>query len=955
MKSQTSSKKPSSHCIEIKGACQNNLKNIDINIPLFSLTVICGPSGSGKSSLALETLYAEGQRRYTETLSNYARQYIKESSKPLVKSVRNIPPPFLLGQKNNIRSSRSTVGTHSEVLDHLRIIFSKIGKIQCPKHNIDLKKYSSHQASVEIIKNFEKGFLMFPIEQTTKNNLKLLLSKLLQDGFFRIGQIRKNNTVDIKPLSEIKTLPSFFYIIVDRLIFNDTKRIADSISQCFSSSLKYNSHFSSGLAVLCDLKNKIYYFSEKPACLLCHYKFPFHISPALFSFNSPLGACSHCKGFGNKLSIDESKVIPNPYLTLEEGAIHIFSTPSTSLERRKMRAFCKEKKMPLHKPWHQLNTKQQESLWKGGSNFRGVEGFFEMMETKRYKMHVRVFLSRYKSPKPCSQCHSHRLREESNLILINNKSISTWSQMTFSELEKELFSLKLSKTESSLIHEVLKALKIKIQFINKIGLGYLQVNRPMKTLSGGEFQRLNLIQQIGGGLSQVLYILDEPTIGLHTKDTHKLIEILKELQSLGNTLVVIEHDPEVINHAENIIEMGPESGARGGKIVFKGSISSFLKCSQSNTNFFLKKNKTQKTLVRRSIDEKKNKYILSLNGCKMHNLKNINVKIPLNRLVVCSGISGSGKTSLIVKTLYPALHSIFQYRKRNFQKIQKKNLLTYLDTFKEIQLQSLTGHEYLQKILLIDQKIVAGHLRSFIATYMDIYTFIRNIMAQASRSQKYNFQPRDFSLNIQGGRCNDCLGLGYNEVEMVFMDPIRLVCETCKGLKFQSQLLNVTYKGLNIHQILNLTIQEAMTYFVSFPSIFSRLSLLKKVGLDYLSIGQRLSTLSGGESQRLKLAKELADSDVKQTLYILDEPSTGLHFKEINLLLDVLHQLIDQGASVLLVEHNLQMIYESDYIIDLGPGAGEQGGSLVGQSSLTNFIKTNKGDSAHCLRQSFKI
>lgn len=922
--------KPIQKFIHIKGAQQNNLKKINVNIPLKKFSVVCGPSGSGKSSLAFETLFAEGQRRYTETLSNYIRQFIKEASKPLLEEIKNVPPPILLGQRNNIRSSRSIVGSHSEVLDHLRLIFAKTSQVYCPQHQIPLKGYSPPQGAQKIVQELDKGTLLFPVEKIKRSQKKLIKKQLIKDGFIRIGILKKNQ-MSISSLDASTVLPSSFFIVVDRLMFTQLQRVSDSLSQCYRSCLQYNPHFSSGMALVLDSKNKIHYFNERPSCSICKYEFPFPLTPSLFNFNSTLGACSTCKGFGNTLSIDEKKIVPHPELTLIQGAVHVFTSPSTAFERRTLYAFCKNKKIDLHTAWSKLSQKQKNEIWKGDDKFIGVEGFFDFLEERKYKMHVRIFLSRYKTAFPCKDCESQRTRKEVQHILFQKKNIWQWTQLSFLEIEEELNRIQLSSEQMLLISEALKALKRKVSFINHIGLDYLRLSRPTRTLSGGELQRLNLASQLGLGLSQILYILDEPTIGLHPQDGKRLIQMLQNLQKNGNTILTIEHEPDVIRKAQHIIEMGPGSGEKGGKVIYSGSPSSFFKSTKSPTAMALKKNQTN-ILKGRVIDSKNFKYFLKLKGCHLHNLKNIDVQIPLNRMVVCSGVSGSGKSSLIVDTLYPALEKALKNKKEN----------SYL--------KSLEGDQHIKKVSLIDQSPAEKTRRSLVATYMRIYTHIRNIMALTSQSKIQGLTPRAFSLNVDAGRCPDCFGLGYQEIEMVFMDPVRLICETCKGLRFQDHVLDVHFSNKNISQILQLTVDQAMVFFKAHPPIFKPLSILKKVGLEYLKIGQSLSSLSGGESQRLKIARELTGTSIKGTFYILDEPSTGLHMQEVELLLKVLDHLVEKGATVMLVEHNLQVISNCDYIIDLGPHAGEKGGFVVGQSTLNEFLKTNKGATAQCLR-----
>ena len=915
--------------IEIQKAEQNNLKKIDVRVPLDQFTVICGPSGSGKSSLAFETLFAEGQRRYTETLSNYARQYIKEAAKPLVKSVKNIPPPILLHQRNNVRSSRSNIGTHSEILNHLNIIFSKIGVIKCPKHNILLKEYSSSQAALELEEKFDRGTLLFPIE---KSQNKSLHKQLIQDGLTRVGKIKKGKLI-IQQLSDIKKLPACpFYVVVDRLDFKDRDRTSDSITQCYKNSIKYNLHFHSGRAAVYDLKENIFFFNEKPSCSICCFEFPLPITPSLLNFNSTLGACPDCKGFGNNLTIDEKKVIPDINLSLLQGAISIFAMPSTALERRQLQTFCKKKKIDLHKPWSKLSARHKKMVWKGDSSFYGVEGFFEFLETKKYKMHVRIFLSRFKTAQTCQSCKGHRLKKEALWIKIKGRTIAECSQMTLSYFQSWLENLKLSKHEESLVKEALKRLKEKIRFINHIGLGYLHINRPIRTLSGGELQRLNLSGQLGIGFSQVLYILDEPTIGLHSYDSQKLLKLIKELQKLGNTLIVVEHDASVIQEAQYVIEMGPGSGFQGGEVVYSGMRSKFLTDKKSKTALALKK----KYFLPEKKTPQQIKKALTLKKCHLHNLKNINVKIPLGHISVCTGVSGSGKSSLVTHTLNKILTDIIDKK----QKISPKDYC----------LEEIEGYQWVKKVNHIDQSPAEQHSRSLVVTYVGAYTLIRDLIASTHMSQEKGFKSSSYSLNVDGGRCPECRGLGYQEIEMIFMDPVRLTCDACKGLRFQSSILEVRFKSKNIHQILQMTIQEALTFFVSYPPIFSALSILKKIGLGYLSLGQNLSTLSGGESQRIRLARELSSGKIKDNLYIFDEPSTGLHFKEIDMLIKVFKELTSKGASVLIVEHNLQLISQCDYIIDLGPFAGEDGGQVVQQGLIHHFVQTGKGVTAQCLQ-----
>lgn len=929
--------------ISLKNVTQNNLKNVDIKIPLGSFTVVCGPSGSGKSSLAFETLYAEGQRRYIESLNSYARQFLNKAPKPHVEFVENIPPAIALEQRNSIRNSRSTVGTSSDIMDYLRLLYSSVGSATCPNGHGLIEK---HPAAIlaPLLLSQHKGkrfYLLAPIykEQQVLPDPKII-KQFIADGFSRLVQPKNKKTVssfddfgaviDLDAKTKSSAVPKKdYYLVVDRLAIQseDVGRLSDSLRQAYHASIHYNKNISSGHLLLVSTEGEVLKFTEGLTCNECNF-FYGSITPQLFSFNSPAGACPSCNGFGNSLILDEDKVIPNPNISLELGALLPFTMPSAAQDRRDLLKYCKDKNIDVTIPWRELPKKQQKVLWSGDSKFWGVVGLFEYLETKKYKMHVRVFLSRFKSSFPCKECSGGRLRSVTKFILLGDKSIQDVSHFTVRDALKWLLSLNLKEQHLQASKEVYAQLKSRLEFLDNIGVHYLTLDRPSRTLSGGEFQRMMLAKQLGMGLCETLYVLDEPTIGLHPRDNERLIAQLKNLNALGNTLVIVEHDEEVIKSSERIIELGPGSGSLGGEIVYSGETLDFLSNTQSLTSSYIQKTNAGVPVSPRSVDMSTYRYKISLNGCSGNNLKNVDFTFPLHRIVTVTGVSGSGKSTLVTQTLYPALARALN------QEFVKG--LPYKD---------LAGVEHLSSVLYINQDSVGRTERSNILTYLKIFDHIREIYSSAPIAVERGYTPGTFSLNVDGGRCPVCRGLGYEEIDMVFMDNLRVPCEACKGKKYQADILDVQFKGKNIHQVLSMTVLSAMDFFVSQPQIRRPLSMLKEVGLEYLQIGQNTSTFSGGEIQRLKVAREILESKHKDTLYILDEPTTGLHFREVHLLMNVLHKIVELGGSVLLIEHNMDVISRSDYILDVGPEAGREGGKIVAQGSPIEMclMKTHTG------------
>lgn len=931
--------------IHVWGIKQNNLKNIDIEIPIGKTTVICGPSGSGKSSLAFETLFAEGQRRFIESMSNYARQFLNKAPKPDIEGINNIPPAISIEQKNTVKSSRSTVGTTTELIDYLRLFYEKIGIPFCPTHHIPAVKISPTEATdlvLEKLKN-KRGYILIEIPESNRvAEGKKLHSLLLQDGYLRITQLKTTagkkksdpETHVLGPVIEIsepamikKGLPKdSFFIVIDRLAFTDEERgrVNDSITQAYTTSLKYSTNSVVKKAVVFTTEGELLKLSEEPACSICGYAPP-PVTSKLFSYNSPIGACPTCKGFGNVLELDEAKIIPNPVLSIQDGALNPFTMPSAEQDKKSLFAFCRKQKIDLKTSWKDLPKNQRDMVWNGTKEFFGIVGLFEYLEELKYKMHVRVFISRYRTGRKCGNCDGTRLRPEAHHVLVNGKAITQLSKLTIEKLFSFFEKIELTTAQNETVGEVLKQIRARLGFLMRVGVHYLTIDRETRTLSGGEYQRLMLSNQLGMGLSQALYVLDEPTVGLHPRDNDRLISILQDLKNLGNTVVIVEHDHDVIKSSDNIIEMGPGSGYLGGKVVFSGKTSEFLDFPESSTAQYLKPQKWTPPREGRPVDLEQYKYKISLTGCSGHNLKNIDVDIPLNRLVVVTGVSGSGKSTLITKTLYPTVA-----RKLESEFIPSQPI------------QSIHGCENIKSVLLIDQSPIGKSARSSPITFLKAFDAIRTIMSTTPEAKERGYTAGTFSLNVDGGRCPSCKGTGFEEIDMQFMDNVIIPCDVCDSKKYRPEILDIRHNGKNVHEILSMTVNEAMGFFVAYPNIRKPLSVLKDVGLDYLTLGQPANSLSGGESQRLKIAKELSQITQRSTLYILDEPTTGLHFREIELLMGVLHKLIEAGGSVVVVEHNLDVIKNADYVIDLGPDAGEKGGTIVATGTPENIVQSKK-------------
>ena len=926
MKTDISTVNPKKNII-IKGAKLHNLKNIDVVIPRNKLVVITGLSGSGKSSLAFDTLYAEGQRRYVESLSSYARQFLGKLDKPKVDYIKGIAPAIAIEQKVNSTNPRSTVGTSTEIYDYIKLLYARIGKTYSPISGDEVKKDTVSDV-VNFIKNFEertKLLLLAPISIDENRDLKTVLQVLEQQGYARLKWNDKVYRIADFPKEAYKN--ENLYLVVDRVITKDDEdfynRLADAIQTAFFEG--------KGVCFIENLETKkTTEFSNKFELDGISFLEP---NTHLFSFNNPYGACPTCEGYGNVIGIDEDLVIPNSGLSIYEDAIFPFKTPSYIHYKEDLIAVAYQFDIPIHKPWFELTEKQKELVWNGNRSFNGIHHFFKVLEEKSYKIQNRVMLSRYRGKTKCNTCQGKRLREETNYVKINNKTISDLVTLPLDELALFFKEIKLNKYEEKIGKRLLTEINNRLQFLTDVGLSYLTLNRTSNTLSGGESQRINLATSLGSSLVGSMYILDEPSIGLHPKDTERLIGVLKNLRDLGNTVVVVEHDEDIMAAADYIIDIGPEAGTYGGKVVAEGTYENIL-ASESLTAKYL--NGDLKIEVPTKRRTSKNK--IQITGAREHNLKNIDVTFPLNCLTMITGVSGSGKSTLVKKILYPTM---------------QKKLVGYGD--KIGQHTKVEGDfDSLKTVEFIDQNPIGRSSRSNPVTYIKAYDDIRALFSNQKLAKIRNYKPKHFSFNVEGGRCETCKGEGEVTIEMQFMADVHLECDVCNGKRFKKEVLEVTFDGKSIDDILNLTIDEAVTFFSEnlVPKIANKLKPLQDVGLGYVTLGQSSSTLSGGEAQRIKLASFLVKGNTKdKALFIFDEPTTGLHFHDIKKLLASFNALIEKGHSIIVIEHNIDLIKCADYIIDLGIEGGKNGGNLIYQGTPEALAKNKASYTAEYLKE----
>ena len=913
--------------ILIKGAKLHNLKNIDVAIPRNKLVTITGLSGSGKSSLAFDTLYAEGQRRYVESLSSYARQFLGRLNKPKVDFIKGIAPAVAIEQKVNSTNPRSTVGTSTEIYDYIKLLYARIGITISPTSNEIVKKDSTTDVIdyIKSISNNQKLLLLAPITLEENEDFNNKLKSLINQGYSRLKIDGKVDRIENFIKSKIRS--SKFELVIDRVITkNDNdffSRLADAVEIAFYEGNGY-----------CHIENiqnsNIKYFSNNFE--LDGIKF---LEPNihLFSFNNPYGACPKCEGYGDIIGIDKSLVIPNTSLSVYENAIFPWRGESMSYYRDMLVNNGHLFDFPIHKPYHELETIEKELIWSGNEYFVGLNDFFHELESKSYKVQNRVMLSRYRGKTKCNSCNGKRLRKEAEFVKINNKSITELVELPIYQLKIFFDKLILSDFQIDISKRLVTEIKNRIKYLSDVGLGYLTLNRKSNTLSGGESQRINLSTSLGSSLVGSMYILDEPSIGLHPKDTNKLIDILKNLRDLGNTVIVVEHDDAIMKASDYIIDIGPEAGSLGGQVVGEGNYDSIIKQSTLTAKYLNKEFKIKIPKKRR----KSNK-LIKIKGCRANNLKNIDVDFPLDMLVAVTGVSGSGKSTLVKNILYPALN---------------KKLTGYGD--KPGEFDGIFGNlDSINFVEFVDQNPIGRSSRSNPVTYIKAYDEIRSLFSNQKLSKIRSYQPKHFSFNVDGGRCPSCKGEGIVTIEMQFMADVKLKCESCKGKRFKDSILEIKFEGKNIDDILNMTIDQALMFFESneCKKIKNKLQPLQDVGLGYITLGQSSSTLSGGEAQRIKLAAFLGKgSQSSSGLFIFDEPTTGLHFHDIKKLLKSFDALIEIGHSIIVVEHNLELIKSADYIIDLGPEGGQKGGQIMKCGTPEDLINNKVSNTGAFLKK----
>ena len=920
-------KKNTINSIDIKGAKQHNLKNISLKIPKNKLIVISGVSGSGKSTLAFDTLFAEGQRRYIESLSSYARQFLGKLQKPDVDEILGICPAIAIEQKTTTNNPRSTIGTSSEIYDYLKLLFARIGKTFSPKSGNEVVR---HQISdvVDFIQHQKKGSPIIILSKY-KENYTELLPTLLQRGFSRVyfeNEIYKINTLINKKISLIGKEIS---VVIDRIIIDnldDSSRIADSIQTAF-----FEGH--GECTILCN--NKKTFFSNKFELDGIKFEKP---STNFFAFNNPYGACKSCEGYGSVLGIDPKKVITNHELSVYQGAVACWRGEKISIWKDRFIIRSAKYNFPVHKPYKELSEEQKHLLWNGKDKCKGINQFFSKLESDKYKIQNRVLISRYRGKTLCENCNGSRLRKDALYVKVNSKNISEINKMSISSAMIFFKEIQLKSVEKKTAHRLILEIRSRLKYLNDVGLGYLTLDRSSNTLSGGESQRINLATSIGSSLVGAMYILDEPSIGLHSKDTKRLIKILKELRDKGNTVIIVEHDEEIMWEADQIIDIGPEAGTKGGEVIYQGALNEIFKEKKSLTTQYLSGKLEIPIPKKRNIQREK----ISINGINQFNLKNINIKIPTEGLTLITGMSGSGKSTLVRDVLKPAVNNylgIHTNTKKNYENISISNTK-------------------IRKLEFIDQNPIGKSSRSNPSTYLKIYDEIRKLFSNQLLAKNRKYTPSFFSFNVDGGRCEHCKGEGETIVEMQFMADVYLKCEECEGKRFKKDVLEIRFANKNIDDILKLSVEDSIIFFEenNESKIAKKIKYLNDVGLGYIKLGQSSNTLSGGEAQRIKLALFLSKGNTtEKTLFIFDEPTTGLHFHDINKLIESFYALIQKGHSIICIEHNMDVIKCADWIIDLGPEGGEKGGKIIFEGTPEDIIKSKNSSTGIFLKNKLSI
>jgi excinuclease ABC subunit A len=911
--------------IIIKGARQHNLKNIDLEIPRNKLIVFTGVSGSGKSSLVFDTIYAEGQRRYVESLSSYARQFLERINKPDVDFIYGICPAVAIEQKTGARNTRSTVGTTTEIYDYLRLLYSRIGKTYCINCGKVVKKDTVGTVSewLETLNEERKFYLGFPIHLHEGRTIKEEFDLLKKRGLFRV--FLNDMLVDLNEKFTLPKKKENIHVVIDRFKIKKGK-MRETLSESIETAFKEGE---GRVSIIDSERNEVKQFNKFYECCGIRYEEP---EPRFFSFNNPFGACPVCQGFGRTIGIDMDLVVPDPNLTILEGAIAPWRTVKYSKYLRELVRTAREHNIPVDIPFKQLTTEQVNLIQSGYNGFAGIDGFFEELERKTYKMHIRILLSRYRGYTTCSACKGSRLRRETYQVKIEGKAIQDLICLSIERVLEFFRSVTLSEYDLAIGDRLLKEIIKRLTFLNDVGLGYLTLDRMSSTLSGGETQRINLATALGSSLIGTLYVLDEPSIGLHPRDNARLIKILKSLRDIGNTVLVVEHDPEMMREADVLVDMGPRAGNNGGEIIVLGTYDEVIKNEKSLTAKYLSGKLEIPLPQKRNVEDTKT---IVIKGAKENNLKNINVEFPLNKFVVVTGVSGSGKSTLVHDCLYGG---VLKTMGSNPPKIGK---------FDEID-----GIRYINSIEIVDQSPIGKSPRSNPISYVKAFEHIRELFASTRQAKARGYKPGYFSFNVPGGRCETCEGEGYVKVEMQFLADIYLECEDCKGTRFKKEIREITFKGKNLIDVLEMSVDEALQFFKGNRKIENYLQVLSEVGLGYIKLGQPSNTLSGGEAQRVKLAAHLAvQRESQHTLFIFDEPTTGLHYDDISKLLNCFYILLKNNNSVVIIEHNLEIIKCADYIIDLGPEAGERGGQVVASGTPEEIIKTENSYTGQFLKK----
>ena len=940
----------------IEGLRQNNLKNLNLRLPHNKVIAVTGVSGSGKSSLAFDTIFAEGQWRFIESLSTYARLFLEKLDRPDVDTIRNIRPAIALEQKNPVKGARSTVGTLTELYDLFRILYAKVAVPFCPKCGNEVRRWDTSQIAADLLEHHNDARALIAFETTEP------LESLVSRGYHRIlvnNEVRdisdlrlpaattaKTDNCGVKiddlkikkkktkssvsrkseignPESEVCThnsealSPQTVSVVLDRLVIRDEPRLSDSIETAWREGKQSLSVIIVGTTPGSEnngveVSMKTLRFSSKNVCDECLVSVP-EPSPVLFSFNHPLCACPECKGFGNILTYDEDLIVTDRRLSLAEGAIDLWEKPGYHWWKGQFMKGAKKAGLDVTKPYDTLTQAEKGLVFKGTDSFYGIDSFFEELENKRYKLHVRVLLSRFRSPVICPKCNGKRLCEDALAYKIDSLDIAELSTKPVGALAAWLARVELSPMQRDIAKEILRQIEQKLSFLHEVGLDYLSLDRQAKTLSGGEYQRVNLSNQLASVLTGTLYVLDEPTIGMHARDTQRIADIMRRLSALGNTIIVVEHDREIISSSDWVVELGPGGGHLGGNILFNGPIDEFAKADTLTARYLRGEDSAvidHSALIKKSLQSGV-KY-LTLVGASGHNLKNVSVKFPLYSLTVVSGVSGSGKSSLIVETLFNAVARHFRFEADH-----------------PLPFSGIENLDRIKGVSLIDQGAIGRTPRSNPLTYLKIFEPVRKLFSQQPEAKAHGYSPGFFSFNVPGGRCETCTGAGYQKMEMYFFEDIFVTCEDCKGRRYGEDALRVAYRGKNINDVLRMTVDEACEFFNTVPEIYSRLAVMQSIGLGYLVLGQSATTLSGGEAQRLKICAELLHSSSRGLLYILDEPTVGLHHNDVLLLLKIIRRLVDSGNTVVIIEHNLDVVRRADWVIDLGPEGGDKGGFVL--------------------------